>query len=174
MESLLLLLPLFLTSILITWKPLSLKSFQGVYLIASALWLELNFLLFPEIGMLTPLVTTLLGILVQFLLVGLFGKQIHPSTYASIQVAVGLFPWYLGVGVSITYILFSILLIAIYSTITYSQAKKTFRLKGNKLALFKKQLSEESFKEFKTRASIIIALPISLAGLLTISLFSFK
>lgn len=164
-------LPLLIAGLITFFKPLQLKSFQVVYLILGGLWIAFNLFYVPSVNILLPISVLIAGVIAHILLIGFYGNHISSSNHASIQLAIGLFPWYIGVINSLVYVLLFLVFAMIISTFNFKQANRAFGIKVSKADRAEKLLSKEDYEKFRMKASVILSLPAMLAAYGTFMLY---
>lgn len=164
--------PLFFAALVVRFLALPLRTFQAVYLIAGAAWILLHYTFLPSVPILWPIIILIVGEVFQLLMIGLLGNKLGPNNYASLLLLVGLFPWYLGVAVSGSYVALFFLFTAVLSTVRYKLAVKRTGLELKNPAAAARQLKGEELDKFQKGASVIFSLPGALAAL-TVAAFTF-
>lgn len=154
-----------IVSLLIVWiVPMTLRAFQGLYLLIAAGNIMLAYLS----GNILPIVVSLIcGEILLILMAGIYGKKLSPDVYASIVCAIAFFPWYISYSNTLLYVMFSYLSLTIFSTVKRGIIR-------NKMGFTKTSLKDapkETRKEFRRRAAVIPAVPQLIAVAATIALF---
>lgn len=91
-ESLLLVTPLIVGALFSQIVPIKLRPFLGVYLILTAAQVLISYLVL-NLGVLAPVISSVVGVVVMLVLTGFFGDRLRASDYALAGVGMGLFPW---------------------------------------------------------------------------------
>lgn len=168
----LLLIPLAFAAIVLLVQPLSLKNFQGVYLLSGTLWLIISKTSFPELPLWKPALILLIGEAIHLLLVGTLGSKLSPASHGSFLIGMGLFPWYLGPSTSVFYIIFFFTFSFIWSTIRRLRAQRKFGVRG-RTSEIKKILTEKEQVEYARSVSAIYAAPFLIAAITAVSITTF-
>lgn len=148
--------------------PVDLLKFVTVYIILGGVSILLTSFLLPSVNILFPIIGVVAGLVVFLILTALLGNKISATNYASILMAMGLYPWYAGVVPAIAFVLGSFLFLGLHSAI---RAKLAFNGTGMRFQNFeraRKKMSEDEFKTFSKKASVIFAIPFILAALFSI------
>lgn len=165
--------PLIIAALITVVHPLPLKQFQGVYLGLAGVWIVIHALLIPGVWIGWLALIVLGGEIAHILMVGFAGRKLGPANHSSILLAVGLFPWYIGIAQSIAYALLAVILGAVYSNVQFKHQAKKFDINSNRPDVMKKKLSEEDWLKFKSKASVILAAPFAVAAILMGILYPF-
>lgn len=170
LEVLMLLTPMILAALLIRLLPMPIRNFQAAYLILGAAWIGIHSYFFPQIGILPPIIILVMGEVFLFLAMGILGTRLGNANYGSILIAVGFFPWYLGVGTSLIYVLGVLLVASLVAWTKFKLATKKYGIGNSRVEVVKQRLSEEAFADFSRKASVIFSLPIALTAFVVVAL----
>lgn len=165
--------PLVLAALIIVVRPLPLKQFQGIYLLLGAAWVAIHALLIPEVWIVWIVAILVAGELFHIIMVGWMGNNLGAANHASILVAVGLFPWYIGIVQSIIYVFFCLIIGAIFSQVRFKHYARKYGINSSRPDVVKKELSNEDWVEFQKKASLILAGPFAIAAVLLIWVYPF-
>lgn len=161
--------PLVLGCLHILLHPLKLKEFQGVYLFLSACWVFIHFQFLPEVSMTWIIATIVLAEVLQFLIVGLAGSSLGTSTYSTILVGVGLFPWYLEWRAGAAYFVFFLFTSFVWSKTNALITKRRYRVHGNK-TLIRGMLTKEEYLEFTQSLATKLSGPAAISAMAAVLL----
>lgn len=170
LEVILLLAPLIFGAVLTRVYPLAIRNFQAIYLILGAAWLGIHSYFFPHLGIVAPVVILILGEVFLFFMMGMIGTGLGNANYASLLIGAGFFPWHLGLKTSLLYVMAALLISALLAWVKFKWAARAMQVKGTRVDVLKKKMSEEDFTEFTRKASVIFSLPLALAAFVVIAL----
>jgi hypothetical protein len=142
-----------------------LVKFMGVYLLLVAGQAVATYLLMPTVSFIVPLTIGAAGALLSIVLIGLLGARIGVANTQTAFVALGLFPWYLGVGPAIVYVVVSALALAFWATVTTSRAFARGGHRRVSLKRAKAEMSASDYEVFSKRAAVVFALPVLVGAL---------
>lgn len=157
-----------LTLLLVKIAKLSLAKFTGLYVVMVAVNAIIHELVKPSEYLVPIIVAGIAGLLLTVVLAGLVGSAMNSSNYSSLMAFVGLVPWYLSWQFSVTVLVATIIVIALYSFVKQSRA---FKSVGHEryvsIDLAKKKMKPEEFDTFMKKANIVYAIPMIVAVLLS-------
>lgn len=165
--------PMILAALLVVVRPLPLKQFQGVYLLLGAAWVTIHSLLIPEVSIWVIVSILVAGELFHIVMVGWMGNKLGAANHASILIAVGLFPWYIGIPQSVLYIFLCLIIGAVFSQLRFKHFARKYGVDSSRPDVVQKALSKEDWDEFKKKASLILAGPFAIAALIIVSVYPF-
>jgi hypothetical protein len=156
---------LILGLLIVRIAPISLKSFQAVYLLLGAANIGLHHFYRPDISLIALSIPLAAGIAIVMIIAGVIGKMRSSVHYETILVSVGLFPWYLGLIPSAIYILVSIILMAIIVYFSRLWASHSIHSKMMKNSSLKASRSKEDYEIFVKKSTVILTSPIGFGAI---------
>lgn len=157
---------LYIGLLVVRAAPISLRSFQAVYLLLGAANIAIHYVYAPEVDYLYLIIALAAGIAVTLLSTGLFGKRGSSVHYETALVAIGLFPWHLGWTSSLIYIGAAVILGLI---LQFASMFNGFHSMNRKMTTFSKareKLSETDYTTLRDKISPIFTTPIGIAAVI--------
>ena len=117
-------------------------------------------------------VVAVAAVVLSVFLAGVFGSRLSVDNHKSILGGVALFPWYLGVPYVVVYVMLSMLVLAVVSTVS---SRRAFSSVGHRVMSperARKEMSEDDYNRVMQKARTIFALPIVLSAFVTIAVLS--
>lgn len=143
------------------------QRFVMLYTILGALQIVILKLSFPDFNMVPVILALCFGLLLMIIIAGIKGTSFGSANYESILVGYGLFPYYLGFYTSLIYIILSLLFIAIHSQVSISRAFKKIDKSKIPIKKAREKFSNDEYNELKKYGSIIFAMPMLFAAIVT-------
>jgi hypothetical protein len=154
-------------------RSITLRSFQAIYLLLGAANVALCYFVFPTVDILFPIAALAAGILLTFLAAGIFGKFDTSAHYETLLVAIGLFPWYLGLFPSLVYVAAAILFAGAVKLTAVIMAVNKIKYPFDVLKRLS-TLPEEKLKIYRDTASVILTTPVGFAGIVAALAYAVK
>lgn len=159
--------PLILGLLLTLFLNLSLRVYQGVYLLLGAVSLLAYY--FLDLSIVPILTSLLIGEVIMLILLGGFGKAFSHRNYAVVLFSVGLFPWMINLGGSIIFLVFTAVLTPLYSHYKNLRGFKAIGEKFSDPLLAIKSMDEETLKTFRSEAVVNFSIPLLISLLFSYS-----
>lgn len=123
-----------------------------------------NFWLVPTYG--------LIGFIIVFIAAALFGKKISFNNYESCLVAIGLFPWYLGMTASLIYAFILLIFLTIQSYVALGRGFKAVGVGRMSMLTARKKLNDKEKEILAEKGSTIFVIPFLISAVLTGTIIS--
>jgi hypothetical protein len=153
-------------------KSISLRSFQAVYLLLGAANIAFCYFNFPEVGILRPIAALAAGVVFTFLAAGVFGKRETSAHYETLLVAVGLFPWYLGLRASLVYAAAAILFCVIVKLTKNIAAMGSINYPLKTIWKASKTLPENKLAVYREKSFALLTTPVGVAAVVSALVFA--
>lgn len=149
--------PLIVACLLAAFAPLSLRQFQGVFILCVAALVACSISGYIDVPLWVIGVCALLGETAHFLSVGALGNRASSDTHKAILAGIGLFPWWWGVFPGAIFVL-----VFLASVMVYSFGKTLFwshRLghTGLNTRIIFSNLSKEDSETFRKNVRMLLA-----------------
>lgn len=166
--------PLILSFVIIRFTRINLRNFTAVYLLLAIAHMVFTYIVFGMGNAIAATVAIFLGIITVFVTVGFIGKTQSAANYQTLFAGVGLFPWYLGLAESVTYVVAAILCMTVVLWVRLWAVSRKF------LQSFKKVLTRDASVPQKMREDIwqyfnrvLLTTPVCIAALAAVVVFLF-
>lgn len=146
-------------------KSISLRSFQAIYLLLGAANVALCYFVYPTVDILFPIAALAAGIFLTFIAAGIFGKFETSAHYETILVAVGLFPWYLGLESSLAYVVAVIVFCGAVKLTAMISGVNAVKHPLTSIFKMAKILPADKLTIYREKAFVILTTPVGFAGI---------
>lgn len=151
---------------------LNLRVFQGVYFFLGAVFILVNY--FFDFSIIPVIIGLVVGEVIMILTLGILGSKLSPKNYASILFAIGLFPWYLGINISIFYIVSIVLITPIYAHLKNIRGFKVINKEVSDPIKAVSKMNKEDLKKFKEKAAANFSIPFLISAVFSFMFFVFS
>lgn len=150
---------------------MALRTYQALYLLCGAALVFMSITMENAPGLPWILGALAMGEVIHFGAIALLGTRFSNANYSVFLSMLGLAPWWLGFGFSLTYLILALLFVMLYAhgKFIWAKTKSPTRVKSLKDA--ERKLPPEEYANFKSRALVIFSAPAMLAMALSAILF---
>lgn len=154
--------------LIVRFAPVKLRTFQGVYLLLGATSLGLHYYLLDNPNLFGILISLASGIVATILFAGFGGTKVAPIDYQTVLVGVGLFPWYLGIKISMIYVASALVISLLWTIANILIAFRSVKINPMPIKRAKLVLSAENFEKFKKKASPVLTHPLGISAFIAV------
>lgn len=129
-------------------------------------------LYYPNEFLFQSVIVSAIALAILILVTGFAGSKVSAANYQSLVTALGFFPWLHSWELSITYILLAFFFLIGHSFIRQMLAFKKLDYRYMPLKDAERKMTAEEFTIFKSKASVIYAIPFLLAAIVSAALFA--
>lgn len=158
--------PLIISLLLVFWKS-SLRTFQALYLLLSALLITIYYLNFSTSSLILSSAGIIIGELLHFILTASLGSSLSLKNNKAILAGIGLFPYtVVDIGNFVLYIALFLSLAFVYSSFRLVHGSRAFGLRWSESRVAKKRLSPEDYLEYSKKTNSNLAVPFLVSTIL--------
>lgn len=146
--------------------------YSGILVILTTAKMVIAHLSGNDLLLIPVLISSLVSMVIIVLVAGLLGTRMGTDNYKSLLGGSVMFPWYLGMDYSLTYIFVSLVVL---SVVSLWKTYNGFWSNGHRMMKkdrAKKELTEEEYNNVIKKASTIFALPLIVSSFLVITTLS--